>query len=315
MWGRDGKSSLQFDQVFAPVVLGVAARDNLLFSKRFATAAESGGSDQLTLVESAVTCLGGKGLVFARSLVSLGGEPHLVTLIDRGAAIEGLVEGALTLASCPPWLSEPHEIWTVMSPAGQGTSAFVRLEDGAVHEAAYVSQFRKALLGSAFVYITYDQPALLRGALGPLREAAARGLRVALNLCAPLTLRCADDDPDLLIELVLSADLLILNRDESDLALEMLKLDGWGSLESERLGEIVITDSVMGGRFALSPFDNWTSYAAVSADGVNCVVGAGDTFNAAYLLSRWGRGLDALSACAFAAEVAGAKVKLRRSWY
>jgi sugar/nucleoside kinase (ribokinase family) len=79
------------------------------------------------------------------------------------------------------------------------------------------------------------------------------------------------------------------------------------------LEEVIVTRGDKGGLLSTRPFHFWDKYEASIPEKVKCVVGAGDTFNGAYLKARFVQGLSPESSCNYASQVAGKRVSTELS--
>jgi len=265
--------------------------------------------DGVTPVEEVVRCPGGKGIVAAAAIQQEGGEVVPFSLLGAGSEFADLLPAGLDRRYLLGMLENDSRTWITISHA-QKVVTFVaqgrlpgRREESAVEA---VSDFVKEVDA---LYLTIEHPALLRAAL---REAATSGVPIALNASIPLLEMLLSADRKLLGNLLARSDFVFCNHMEEPRFLHALGASDWEQAPLAETCEIVVTEGEAGGKFS-EGHGSWTRFSAVPASSVQCVVGAGDTFNGAYLVARLVAGASSEESSLRGAEVAARKVAARSS--
>lgn len=255
--------------------------------------------DAVTLVEGAVTCPGGKGVVTAIAAHHGGAQVVPCSLVGRRSTIAAQLAPVFTTDHLLPALEEDHRIWIISSGAHEVVT-FARWVASDVDSSGIDTAAAMFIREIDLLYISMEHPALVDAAL---RYATAAELPIVSNLCAPLIALCRPSLPGI----VRCSGTAICNESEAADALAALGVESWGSADAPELQEVVVTAGAAGGRWSRRPFEHWTSYSPIPTEPV-CVVGAGDTFNGQFLVSRFIEGQPADEACHAAAHRAAEKV-------
>jgi sugar/nucleoside kinase (ribokinase family) len=279
--------------------LGMATLDTLLFTREAAFQDKA-----VTAVEEAVVTPGGKGIVAAAAMQRAGAEVLPFSLMGRESELAELLPEEISSRFQLPLLDADSRTWITVSEA-QEVVTFVsrgRLEGDARGAAAAVHDFVAEVDA---LYLTLEHPTILRAALD---EASRRRIPIALNTTLPLINTLLEEDDDLLVQLVASSEVILCNEIEEPLLLQALNVGTWRQVQAPPLREVVITTGAAGGRFGPAPFDQWDHFPATPVKEPLCVVGAGDTFNGAYLVARWVGGASPSESCRRGAALAALKV-------
>lgn len=279
--------------------LGMATLDTMLFAPSFAT-----GHDAVNILGRTHQSPGGKGFVAAWTLAALGARVTPISLIGGCSQLTSKVEHLLPTDTLLPRLDEDNQVWMTISDS-QHVVQHIRV--GAVVDQSINddSQVVDAIRESEVVYLSVEETTLLLNALASIRKNAV----LVLNLCHPVLIYADRHRSSRLVENLLArTNVLLMNASEASLALEVLGKRNWTEIELPYLEDIIITEGADGGRAATRPFDVWSRWDAVLADKVVSVVGAGDTFNGAFLYSRYHLRSPLNQACRFAAIAAAAAV-------
>jgi sugar/nucleoside kinase (ribokinase family) len=255
--------------------------------------------DAVSLVERVVTGVGGKGVVAAIAAHHAGAEVLPCSLVGQPSTIPAELRALYSVRYLIPALEEDHHIWIVTSTA-QEVVTFARVAEAYVDVAGFATMATAFVDAVDLVYVAIEHPALLKAVL---TKAADAGLPVVSNLSAPLLGAC----PTLVPAIVRLSQAIICNVSELATTLNLLGIAAWGQADAPRLEEVVITEGAEGGSWSQRAFVTWTRYAAAPAEAV-CAVGAGDTFNGQYLVSRYVEGRSPSEACEAAARRAADKV-------
>jgi sugar/nucleoside kinase (ribokinase family) len=259
-------------------------------------------------VSGVVRAIGGKGWITASTIAWLGSSPTLFALVGEDSRIAPTLSTSVRseLQQC---LDHDHEIWTVLGGERHrvmyswfGKASPYRLD-------AALARLDNVHIQSAVVYIAAEHPAVVATALARARRERRT---LVVNLSGALVKLILPDDASLFTELARSADVLLLNEFESELALRLLGIRSWSELTDSAVREIIVTNGSKGGRYAMRPFRDWAHYDAVPARHMASEIGAGDTFNGAFLVARYVRGETVGDACDFAAGIATACVESPR---
>lgn len=281
-------------------VLGMATIDTLLRARQ-----PKFEHDAVTTVDDVITSVGGKGLIAA--IAARHAHPRVLplALVGRESRVRHEVASSLDRRYLIEAVGEDHRVWMVAAETGE-VATFVRWTlppSEALDGLAEIA--RRFAENIDVLYVSIEHPVLVRHAL---EVAVARGIPIVANLCAPLI----DELPDLLAEIARCSDAILCNQLEADRALAALGARGWSDVDAGKLEVVVVTAGADGGRYAERPFVEWTPYAPVPAAIVSAV-GAGDTFNGQFVVSRFVHGLGLDAACTAAAERAAVVVARAQS--
>lgn len=265
--------------------------------------------DAVAPVEEAVRCPGGKGIVTAGAIQEDGGEVTPFSLLGKETRLSAMLPPSLDRRYQLELLDGDSRTWITISHAQKVVTYVSRQELPTAH-GRVVDEALAALIDEVdALYVTVEDPAVLRGAL---RLARGREIPIALNASIPLLDLLLPNDRDLLLGLVVGSDLIFCNHREGPRFLKDLGVGDWSLLPGETR-EVVVTEGEAGGKHSDGDLSHWSRFEAVPAERVRCVVGAGDTFNGAYLVSRWSCGLSAAESCRRGAGLAARKVAVRAS--
>src|ERR1043166_1951396 len=264
----------------------------------------------ISRVESAYRCLGGKGMVTALSVFAQGADVSLFTLVGDSTQIKQ----RLPMGFCSDYLLEALEAnnrtWIPIA-SHERFAVFVYSSDLLQDVPNSVLNMLRTFVSEIdILYLTTEY-------MFVVREAARMALECAVPLITNVNSAlmsdsdCSDDD---LRELLLTfSSTVIMNDHESTQALAKLNLKTWGDVSSSRLKEIVVTKGEEGGVVSSRPFRDWQSFPAYVVKTPVCSVGAGDTFNAGYLVARFVQGKSPLDSCKYGARVAAEKLDIPSS--
>lgn len=278
-------------------VLGMATVDTLLSAD-----VPAYRHDAVTLLNRVTSGIGGKGMVTAIAAHHGGADVAPCALVGRRSSIAAEVTPIFPTHFLLPALQDDHRIWIVISGEHEVVTfvhATVPPRGRLAAIEADATSFTEAV---DVLYVSMEHPALVETGV---RTAAARGIPVVINLCEPLLSGLTSAVP----ELVRRSSAILCNEAESRSALATLGAAAWSNVDAPELREVVITGGAAGGRWSCRPFDRWARYEACPTR-IACVVGAGDTFNGAYLASRFVHGQPPDEACRAAAERAAEKIAL-----
>lgn len=285
--------------------LGMATLDTLLFTKHPAFVDEA-----VTPVEKSVSTPGGKGVVIAAAAQLSGAEAVPFALAGAESDLGRCLKQGFDTRYLIPVLDADSRTWITIS-GGEEVATFVArgllAEDGLGRALDAINEFVGEL---DLLYATIEHPAVLRAALS---AASYRDLPLALNPSLPLLNLLREEDPALLADLFAYSSYVLCNEREAIRALEDLGAEGWVGVYAPKLREVVITAGGAGGNLGLPPFDHWEHFAATPAAHPLCVVGAGDTFNGAYLAARLIERASPRESCRRGADLAACKVSHRGS--
>ncbi len=285
--------------------VGMATLDTLLFIPD-----QEMLDDDVAPVEEAIRCPGGKGMVTAAAVREQGGEVVPFALLGKEARLNGLLPRSLDRRYQLGLLERDSRTWITISHA-QKVVTFVSRQGLLEGQEEVVAEALAGFFDEIdAVYVTVEDPIVLRAVL---RLARSRGVPIALNASIPLLELLLGSDRDLLLGLLAESELIFSNHREGPRFLESLGLASWAAIPSDRGREVVVTEGEAGGQFSDGSARRWTRYEAVRPESVRCVVGAGDTFNGAYLVARWSSGLSAAESCSQGAALAARKVAVRAS--
>jgi sugar/nucleoside kinase (ribokinase family) len=275
--------------------VGMASVDTALLSE----SRPSFGHESVTIVERVVVSAGGKGIVAAIAMDYEDQQVAPLALIGHDSRLPDMLPRSVGRGWLLRALEEDSRIWLSVSST-QHVVAWIALGHRRMDDTALVAAAEAYAASVDALYLAFDARQLLRAALSAAKRQAKP---IAANISRPLIEALACEDRDLLRELVASAKLLLCNEDECARALRELGASGWNEVVGSST-EVVVTEGEAGGTFSVTPFDSWGRYEAVRPSRVRSVVGAGDTFNGAFLAARWGRGLSLEDSCQRAAVAA-----------
>lgn len=278
--------------------IGMATLDTILYKETLSTEQEA-----VNVLDRHYATVGGKGLITAMALQYCSVEPILVSMVGRESKIRQACVGRIPTAALIPILIRDHRTWIIVDRR-QAPVTYVGL--GEFRQEAldsYTSSVIAAVDVSDMVYLSTENRWLIGTVLAHLEY---NRLPLITNLCLPLLQTLGKRQ--VIQDLVTRSRVLLMNQIESRYALKMLGTSSGRSVRSPTLCEIVITQGDGGGRFSQYPFGSWSSYEAIRPSAVRCAVGAGDTFNGAYVARRFGSDYGMEESCLAAAELAALKV-------
>ena len=265
----------------------------------FLVSSASYDHESVTIVNKVVVSVGGKGLVTAIGMLDQGVDVEPLSLVGEKSQIPGMLPTRLGRAWLVPALDLDTQIWLSVS-ATHEVATWVSFGNSPRPEQELAEIGAEYARSSDALYLSVEETPLLRGALLAARSDATP---LAVNLSRPLIDRLAHDDLALLASLVDSATILLCSADESARALSALSAGDWRDVARQD-AEIVVTRGSDGGEFLPAGSQSWERYEAVAPAAVRSVVGAGDTFNGAFLAARWGWGQSLPESCDIAAAAA-----------
>jgi len=286
--------------------VGTASLDTLLFCEQLPT----GGHDTVTVLDDIVITIGGKGLVSALAMHDAGVAALPFAGVGTNSTIAPMLPSDLDSRFVLPVQASDDRIWLIVSGAHE-VATLVAVEAFRSRDTPAHASAAEAFVNEIdVVYISVDNPHVVRTVS---QLACARDLPIVTNLSLPLLQLAQREAGDLLPQLIEQSNVVLCNERESQLTLEMLQVRDWHELKSSQLREVIVTKGSEGGRWSERPFTGWTRYPAVRRGPTRCVVGAGDTFNGAYIAARFGSGAETAWSCAQGADAAARKVTYRAS--
>jgi len=287
----------------------MTAVDTLIFTSRLPLA-----NEDLCHVADLKVSLGGKGMVTALALFSLGCKVSVFTLVGEQAIyqdeVRKLLPRGFDTSNICPWLKRNNRTWIAIS-SSQEVYTFVDL--GPVNEVPHnlVKSRVEDFVGNVDVlYISTECPSVLYKAIEIVKNL---GCTVVSNLNAALITDPSDSGNSLLKSLIAVSHTIIMNEAESLEVLSRLGIADWSHISSGLLREVLVTHADKGGILSCYPFTEWETYDSWSAAQVRCAVGAGDTFNGAYVKARFIDGASLKKSCEYAAKIAAQKVEIASS--
>lgn len=285
--------------------LGMTTIDTLLFTDSVPTS-----DADLGRISDYVTCLGGKGMVTALSVFHLGCDVVTFTLIGEKNEILNLLPEGFGVDYLQECLFYNNRTWIAVSD-NQDVVTFVYPSPVNETRVAYLLDTVSSFIDMVdLLYISTEYLPVLKQAI---KTASQARIPIVSNINTPLILDPADHGGKVLQPLLEVSHTIIMNEVEAVQTLTKLNITSWSNVHSPNLREIVITKADKGGMMALKPFTVWERYESKTPFGVKCVVGAGDTFNGAYIKARFVDGLPLTESCEYASEIAGQKVSLKSS--
>jgi sugar/nucleoside kinase (ribokinase family) len=280
----------------------MATQDTLLFASQAVFEEEA-----VTHIDEVVVSKGGKGLVAAIAMRKSGADVLPFALVGPRSSLPSQFGDVLDVTHLHEMLDRDSRTWISIS-GGDKMITFVALGSMSTLDglAARVDQF---VAGVDLLYVTAEHPALLRAVY---ERAASHDVQIALNPSLPMLDLLADTDPELLPALISRSSTILCNDWEAPKLLAAVGADRWSELGLPASAEAVVTSGAAGGSYAETPFELWSRFEATPAE-VRCVVGAGDTFNGAYLTARFNDGCSMEESCRRAADLAALKVAYRGS--
>jgi len=260
----------------------------------------AGTPESVSYVRQVTRGPGGKGWITASTVARLGHRVELRSLVGRNSRI--VPQLAPSLASgMVPCLDHDHEIWIVVDDQHRRVTytSFGNGDPTALD--LTVEELASSPLSAPAVYLAAEHPRLVDAA----RRAAQRaGSTIVVNLSTAMTGLFRRYDAGLLPPLLESAHILLFNQHEAHAVLRSLDVASWADIPGNNLREVVVTEGADGGRYAQAPFAEWSSFPAIPPRVVRSDIGAGDTFNGAYLASHVIDGEPPDVACRAAAALA-----------
>jgi len=281
--------------------LGMATLDTLLFTSGTRPAQEA-----IVRVDEAIACVGGKGIVTAIAIRQAGVEVRPFSIVGNTSTLTGMLPGDVEQRYLLPLLDRDHKTWIAISGEQEVVTFVDRGGLDRAGEETALAALDEFLADLDALYVTAEDPSLLRRTLDLLPVE----VKMALNPTMPL-LEDMRREPDLLADLVRRANMVLCNDWEAPGFLGLAGAQDWRDLDAPVLDEVVVTGGEAGGVFSDAAFGDWQRFEAVPAE-ARCVVGAGDTFNGAYLTARMS-GASQRESCGRAAEMAAVKVSHKSS--
>lgn len=276
--------------------------DNLLLVRDIPKA-----HDSLEHVSIYKYCLGGKGMITALTLFHLGCDVSTYSLVGTDTVVKDYLPSKFNKDFLCPYLSEDNKTWILVSTQ-QEVVTLVKpspLVEGPLKEEAF-KKLNRFMSNIDILYISTEYIPLIRKAI---ELAKKREVLIVSNLNTPFLF-----DPEVsngktfFSSIVEASHTVILNRLEERQLFTKTRFSNWTGVSSQQLEEVIVTNAEEGGAFSSSPFNQWFSYEPVVPDIVLCSVGAGDTFNGAFLYARFIKKLSLQESCDFAADLAAKKL-------
>jgi sugar/nucleoside kinase (ribokinase family) len=266
------------------------------------------GAESVLIAGDVSVSLGGKGLIAAIAIGREGIEVAPLSLVGEESNLVRMVPPSVGKEWLVPGLAGDVRIWLSVA-GGEHVVAWIAPGRQLIADEAVEKIAAKYTDSLDMLYIALEAVSLIRAAF---ESAERRGIPIAANLSRPLVERLSRQEPTLLRRLVAKAELILCNGHESALVLSALHARSWREIAAPS-AEIVVTRGENGGEVARTPFEHWVRYDAVPPTTVRSVVGAGDTFNGAFLAARWVRGLSTKESCERAATLAAECVASSKS--
>jgi sugar/nucleoside kinase (ribokinase family) len=270
--------------------------------------------DDIQLLSSGWVCLGGKGMITALTLFELGCNVKLFTLTgersSRQDELISLIPAAFIMDYVKPWLNKTSRVWlTISNEQKVHTIVEVGRLDRSWHEDMHQSV--EGFLQSVDVlYLSCEDPTVIRCVL---HAANLRSIPLIANLSLALLITLADGGEDILRTIVQTAHSLLMNESESRALLDLLQCETWFGMSDSGPQEVIITRGSSGGIMATRTNQDWVAFESEPVLHAQCAVGAGDTFNGAFIKARFVDGADLHRSCRYAASVAANKVQVQGS--
>jgi len=276
----------------------MATLDTILHKESLSSTPES-----VNVLENYYEAVGGKGLIAAMALQYSSAQSILISMVAARSKIRGACAGRIPESSLIPVLTRDHRTWITIDGSQRSVTYVglgkIRRESLDSHrddilaavdacDVVYLSTEDRWLIGTVLAHLAHTEVPLVTNLCLPLLQVL--GNRVAVR------------------DVIARSAVLLMNEFESQYALKTLGVDSWHSAISPMLREVVVTRGGDGGVYSHYPFDSWSAYEAVQPSIVRCAVGAGDTFNGAYVARRFGAGDGVLDSCLAAADLAALKV-------
>ncbi len=278
--------------------IGMATYDTILLKQRISAEAES-----VNVLDHYFETVGGKGLIAATALRYCSAQPVMLSMVAPESAISRTCATWLPSARLLPVLDHDHRTWITVNEK-QETVTYVGLGKVWREVLGKYTDIVISVLGSSDMVYLSTEDIWLIGTV--LRHIADNKLPLVTNLCHPLMQTL--ESSQAIRGVVSRSTVLLMNERESNHALRTLDARNWASVVAPTLREVIITRGSEGGVYSERPFDSWFSYRPVRPTQVKCIVGAGDTFNGAYVAQRFGNGYSMPRSCQGAAELVALKI-------
>jgi len=285
--------------------VGMATLDTLLFVPD-----QELVHDTVLPVDVAVRCPGGKGMVTAAAVLEQGGEVVPFSLLGEDSELAELLSDGLGRVYQLQLLPNDSRTWISVSHAQKVVTFVSRADLPPRQERVALEAVTTMVEEVDVLYLTVEDPKILAAAL---KAARASDIPVALNASVPLLGLLHSAHRPLLADLIARSSLIFCNHMEDRRVLRALGINRWSDAPEPDKREVVVTEGPAGGRVSTAASDDWIRFESSPAESVRCVVGAGDTFNGAYITARWAIGSPPAESCRRGAELAARKVALRGS--
>jgi sugar/nucleoside kinase (ribokinase family) len=246
-------------------------------------------------------------MIPAITLFELGCNVKLFTLVGNTAftdtQLASLLPADFDIQNIHPWLSLTSRTWITIS-RDQQIHTVVQL--GKLFKQTGLDPIVQTFADQVdILYLSCEDQAILRAVIN---SRVSLKIPVVTNISVALMLTLASDGSDILGDLIDESYVLLMNAFESEAILSKLGRRSWFDVLGPNPKEIVITNGSGGGIAASTADGVWLSFESEPASKTECVVGAGDTFNGAFLKARFVERLDLGRSCQFAASVAAKKI-------
>lgn len=289
-------------------VVGTVVLDHLMYVEDFAGGSSLLVDDGVSRVSHVEDVLGGKGMVCARAMLHQGAQVLPLFGLDTQNILASMWPEGMSQDTCDAAQDAAHEAWIVVRDA-RGLHTFISLASVS-KRSPKLDPFLAAI---DYLYISYEDVSILKRLLADLGRPGCRPSVLALNATAPLILELTEKWPEGLLKLLEHATVVLLNEGEERLLFEALGANSWNQVVGPDDREVVVTQGAAGGRWLAPGSGDWRRFNANVVAMPVCLVGAGDTFNGAYLVARWLDAKDIGESCAEAATLAALKIRTRSS--
>lgn len=285
--------------------LGMTTLDTLLFTESIPNVTEGLGR-----VSESILSLGGKGMVTSLAIHCLGCNVAIFTLVGDKLEVLKLLPHSFSIDYFQECLYYNNKTWIAMSKKQEVVTYVCPSNIREKQTRTLLQNVSEFVEKVGLLYISTEYIPVIRRAV---EVASHLRTPVVTNPNLPLLTDPDDKTGDVFRLLINKSHTVLLNEVESEAALFKLGKKTWADVLSDNLQEVIITKGEKGGVFSQKPFTTWQSYDAEQPSSIECVVGAGDTFNGAYIKYRFVDGLSQKESCTYAARVASKKISTKSS--